>query len=185
MMDRAVDNVRETDTHAQPVGYLVNVLCTHLNSGLSDEEASARLARYGPNELQERPRPTFWHLLLGQFSNFLVIILLASAIISLILGEYLDASATIAIVVLNAVLGVVQESKAEEALAALRKMAAPEARVIRTRGRDRASRSVARPRKRRAKEVLWRTRASLFSGPQPPSGRCWSRMVREISSYHR
>jgi len=99
---------------------------------LEEEVASARLAEHGPNELQERPRPTFWHLLLGQFNNFLVIILLVSAVISLFLGEYVDASAIMAIVVLNAVLGVVQESKAEEALAALKKMAAPEARVVRS-----------------------------------------------------
>ena len=131
-MEKPTNDALEADAHAQPVDRLVNVLRTHLNSGLSDKEASARLARYGPNELQERPRPTFWRLLLDQFNNFLVIILLASAIISLILGEYLDASAIMAIVVLNAVLGVVQESKAEEALAALKKMAAPEARVIRS-----------------------------------------------------
>ena len=130
-MEKPTNNVCEADAHAQSVGRLVTVLRTHLNSGLSDEEAGARLARYGPNELQERARPTFWRLLLDQFNNFLVIILLASAIISLILGEYLDASAIMAIVVLNAVLGVVQESKAEEALAALKKLAAPEAKVIR------------------------------------------------------
>jgi Ca2+-transporting ATPase len=130
--DEEITNVSEQDTHARPVEDLVSTLRTHLTQGLSDEEACARLAQYGPNELQERPRPTFWHLLLGQFNNFLVIILLASAVISLLLGEYVDASAIMAIVVLNAVLGVVQESKAEEALAALKKMAAPEARVIRS-----------------------------------------------------
>ena len=122
----------EQDAHARPIADLVSTLRTHLTQGLSDEEARARLAQYGPNELQERSRPTFWHLLLGQFNNFLIIILLASAVISLFLGEYVDASAIMAIVVLNAVLGVVQESKAEEALAALKKMAAPEARVVRS-----------------------------------------------------
>jgi len=69
--------------------------------------------------------------LLGQFNDFLVLILIASAVISLFLGEYLDAGVILAIVVLNAILGVIQESKAEESLAALRKMAAPEARVLR------------------------------------------------------
>jgi len=131
-MDRETTEVYDPDAHARPIEDLVGIVRTHLTLGLSDEEVSARLAQYGPNELQERPRPTFWHLLLGQFNNFLVIILLASAIISLFLGEYLDASAIMAIVVLNAVLGVVQESKAEEVLAALKKMAAPEARVIRS-----------------------------------------------------
>jgi Ca2+-transporting ATPase len=118
--------------HTLPVDELVAALRSHLTQGLDEGVASARLAEHGPNELQERPRPTFWHLLLGQFNNFLVIILLVSAVISLFLGEYVDASAIMAIVVLNAVLGVVQESKAEEALAALKKMAAPEARVVRS-----------------------------------------------------
>jgi Ca2+-transporting ATPase len=131
-MSTDIANVNSQIAHAQPVESLVGVLRTHLTMGLRDEEASARLAQYGPNELRERPRPTFWHLLLGQFNNFLVIILIASAVISLFLGEYVDASAIMAIVILNAILGVVQESKAEEALAALKKMAAPEARVIRS-----------------------------------------------------
>ncbi len=131
-MNTDIANVNSQIAHVQPVESLVGVLRTHLTVGLRDEEASARLAQHGPNELRERPRPTFWHLLLGQFNNFLVIILIASAVISLFLGEYVDASAIMAIVVLNAILGVVQESKAEEALAALKKMAAPEARVIRS-----------------------------------------------------
>ncbi len=121
----------EQDAHARAVEHLVEVLQTHLRTGLGDEEAAARLAQYGPNALQERPRPSFWQLLLSQFNNFLILILLASAVISFALGEYLDAGAIMAIVILNAVLGVVQESKAEEALAALKKMAAPEARVVR------------------------------------------------------
>jgi len=124
--------MREQDAHAQPIETLLNTLRTHLAQGLCDKEANARLAKHGPNELKERPRPTFWHLLLGQFNNFLILILLVSAVISLFLGEYVDATAIMAIVVLNAILGVVQESKAEEALAALQKMAAPEARVIRS-----------------------------------------------------
>jgi Ca2+-transporting ATPase len=100
-------------------------------AGLSAEEAARRLAERGPNELEEKPRPTFLALLLGQFKDFLVIILIVAAIISLALGEWLDAGAIILLVILNAIIGVVQESKAEEALAALKKMAAPEARVLR------------------------------------------------------
>jgi Ca2+-transporting ATPase len=120
------------DAHARPVEDLVASLHTQLAQGLDEGEVGARLAEHGPNELQERPRPSFWHLLLGQFNNFLIVILLIAAVISFFLGEYLDASAITAIVILNAVLGVVQESKAEEALAALKKMAAPEARVVRS-----------------------------------------------------
>jgi len=117
--------------HSRTVQEVGESLGTDLATGLTEAEAKARLARYGPNELVERPRPGFWQLLLGQFNNFVVIILIVSAIISLVLGEMVEASAIMAIVVLNAILGVVQESKAEEALAALKKMAAPEARVLR------------------------------------------------------
>jgi Ca2+-transporting ATPase len=106
-------------------------LDTDLERGLSAAEAEARLKRFGPNELLEREGPSFWKLLLDQFNQFLVIILIVSALISFALGEWLDGGAILAIVVLNAIIGVVQESKAEEALAALKKLAAPEAKVIR------------------------------------------------------
>ncbi len=106
-------------------------LQTSLDSGLSSQEAAQRLAQLGYNELKERPRPGFWSMLLAQFNNFVVIILIVASLISLLLGDYLEAGAILAIVILNAILGVVQESKAEEALAALQKMAAPDAYVIR------------------------------------------------------
>ena len=117
--------------HQHSAQETVELLETHLHRGLTSEEAKQRLAQYGPNELQERPRPTFWQLLLNQFKQFLVLILIVAALVSFFLGEYVEAGAIMAIVVLNAVLGVVQESKAEEALAALQKMAAPEAKVVR------------------------------------------------------
>lgn len=119
------------EAHCAPVEHVVSEFETHLHLGLSHQEAQARLERYGPNELTERPRPGFLKLLLDQFNNFVVIILLVAAVISLFLGEVIDASAIMAIVILNAVLGVVQESKAEQALAALKKMAAPTAKVVR------------------------------------------------------
>jgi Ca2+-transporting ATPase len=119
------------DWHSQSLEKVIEALNTHPNRGLSAAEAQARLAQYGPNQLQERPRPTFWHMLLGQFNNFLVLILISASVVSFLLDEYVDAGAIMAIVILNAILGVVQESKAEEALAALKKLAAPEAHVIR------------------------------------------------------
>lgn len=106
-------------------------LNSHRYEGLTSQEAAARLARFGPNELLEAPRPGFLSRLLDQFKNFLVMILIVASVISLFLGDYVEAAAIMAIVVLNAVLGVIQESRAEEALVALKKMAAPEARVIR------------------------------------------------------
>ena len=87
-------------------------LKTSLERGLSGEAAQQRLAEVGYNELQEQPRPGFWSMLLSQFNNFVVIILIVASLISLLLGDYLEAGAILVIVVLNAVLGVVQESKA-------------------------------------------------------------------------
>jgi len=110
---------------------VVGAFGTDPKRGLSEEEARVRLGRYGFNELKEQPRPGFWRLLLDQFNQFLVLILIVSAVVSFFLGEYLDSGAIMAIVILNAILGVVQESKAEEALAALKKMAAPNATVLR------------------------------------------------------
>jgi len=124
----------ETETspwHSRTIQEVAEALGTDPAAGLTAAEAEARLAKYGPNELAERPRPGFWQLLLEQFNNFLVIILLVSAVVSLLLGQMTEAGAIMTIVVLNAVLGVVQEGKAEEALAALKKMAAPYAHVLR------------------------------------------------------
>ncbi len=122
---------RTTMWHSHTIDQAVGALETDLSAGLTPDQAQARLSRYGPNELAERPRPGFWQLLLAQFNNFLVIILIVAAVVSLLLGETVEAGAITAIVLLNAVLGVVQEGKAEEALAALKKMAAPEAHVQR------------------------------------------------------
>ncbi len=104
--------------------------------GLNAAEAQARLQRYGPNELMEAPRPTFWARLFAQFKDFLIIVLIFASLISVLLGEYTEAIAIMAIVLLNAILGVIQESRAEEALAALKKMTAPEAQVLRDASRQ-------------------------------------------------
>ncbi|MBL7159397.1 cation-translocating P-type ATPase [Candidatus Microgenomates bacterium] len=117
--------------HNRSIGEVVKVLATDPKRGLNQAEASHRLVEYGSNELRELPRPGFWRMLLDQFNQFLVLILIVSAAISFFLGEYVDSGAIMAIVILNAFLGVVQEGKAEKALAALKKMAAPNAQVVR------------------------------------------------------
>ncbi len=121
--------------HSRSVEDVTQTLGTDLQVGLTSDEAQARLERFGLNELAETPRPGFWQLLLRQFQDFLILILIVAAGVSFVLGEMVEAGAILAIVILNAVLGVIQESKAEEALAALKKMAAPEARVLRDRHR--------------------------------------------------
>ena len=119
------------DAHEKPIERLVNDFESHLERGLTRQEAVARLSQHGPNELSERPRPGFIRLLWDQFNNYLVIILIAAAVISFALGEWVDSIAIFVIVALNAIVGVIQESKAEQALAALNRMAAPNAQVIR------------------------------------------------------
>jgi len=117
--------------HAFSVEEICARFGTSPKEGLSAEEAARRLAQYGPNELAEAPRPSFWQRLWNQFNNFIVILLIVAAIISAILGDYIESAAILAIVILNAILGLIQEGRAEAALENLQKLAAPEAQVIR------------------------------------------------------
>ncbi|RJX31765.1 MAG: calcium-translocating P-type ATPase, PMCA-type [Oxalobacter sp.] len=100
-------------------------------AGLASEEAEARLEFHGENLIRERPPRPMWLMFLGQFNDFMILILIAAAIISGIVGEPKDAIAIVVIVVLNAIIGFVQEIRAERALAALKKMAASSAIVLR------------------------------------------------------
>ena len=126
----------DLNAHTLPASEVAERLGCDLSHGLSPEEAQRRLVQYGPNELREEPPPTLLKMLWEQFNNFVVILLIVAAIVSAIVGiytgeGYTDALAIIAIVALNAILGVIQEGRAEAALRALKKMSAPEARVLR------------------------------------------------------
>ena len=123
--------MNEKQFHNLDMASTAELMRTDLIKGLAGEEARIRLEKYGPNELQERKGRSFFEMVLDQLKNFLVIILIVASVISMVLGEFIDAAVIMAIVVMNAVIGVVQESKAEKALAALKKMAAPTAKVIR------------------------------------------------------
>jgi P-type Ca2+ transporter type 2C len=100
--------------------------------GLSREEAADRLKRFGPNVLQEKKGVSPWEIFLGQFKNFLILLLLAATLISLFLGETLDAIVIFAIVIASALLGFYQEHRAERALQALKAMISPTASVLRS-----------------------------------------------------
>jgi len=99
--------------------------------GLSSEEAEKRLLEHGPNELTEKKNRTVFMMFLDQFKDFMILVLIAAAIISGIIGDASDTIAIIVIVGLNSVIGFVQEYRAEKAMALLRKMAAQYALVIR------------------------------------------------------
>jgi len=99
--------------------------------GISEEEATARLSKEGENRLNDDQKISPIKLFFEQFKNFLIILLLFAAGISLILGEILDFTGIITIIILTVILGFVQEYRAEEAMDALKKLSAPSARVIR------------------------------------------------------
>jgi magnesium-transporting ATPase (P-type) len=110
----------------------------HLNAsadGISHAEATARLAEYGPNRLPEAARRSGLTRFLLQFHNILIYVLLGSAVITATLGHWIDTGVILAVVVANAVIGFIQEGKAEKAMDAIRHMLAPRANVLRDRER--------------------------------------------------
>jgi len=118
--------------HAERVEDAITALGTDPRTGLDTREVETRLARHGENSLpqQDPHRPT-WLRLLAQFHNPLIHVLLVAAGIALALGDYVDAGVILAVVVINATIGFVQEGKAERALDAVRRMLAVHATVIR------------------------------------------------------
>jgi Ca2+-transporting ATPase len=127
----STDSQAQINWHALTSEQTIKQLATPPDTGLSSVEAASRLESYGPNQLTEAPGTTFWQMLIDQFNNFVVIMLIVAAGISALLGDYVEAGAILIIVILNATLGVVQERRAEQALAALKKLAAPDAKVLR------------------------------------------------------
>ena len=117
--------------HTMSSTNVVERLETEIESGLSSKEVKSRQEKFGSNELTEAPPTTFWEMLWAQINSFVIYMLLGAAIISALLGDFTEAIAIMLIVILNAIMGIIQESRAEAALAALKKLAAPEASVIR------------------------------------------------------
>lgn len=99
--------------------------------GLTEQEAQRRLERYGPNQLHQQAKKTVWKMLWEQLADAMVLILIGAAVLSIFLGEWAEAIVIFTIVVLDAVIGVIQENKAVNALNSLKKMSAPTATVRR------------------------------------------------------
>jgi len=110
---------------------VAEVLGTSVNSGLPELEAKSRLLQHGPNQLRAKKGISPFAIFIEQFQNFIIWILIGAALVSGLLKEWVDALAIIAIVVLNAILGFIQEYRAEKSLAALKKLASPLSKVIR------------------------------------------------------
>ena len=117
--------------HAMEVDAVIRELDADPKQGLSETAARTRLAKYGPNELIREHRISPLTLLLNQFKNTLIVILLVATVLSALLGETVDAVIILVIVVFCAVLGFVQEFRAERALEALKEMLAPTVTVLR------------------------------------------------------
>lgn len=110
---------------------VVQQLNTSSSAGLSTDEANSRIEQYGLNELVEKGSKSPWLILLDQFKDAMVVILFIAALVSLALGEEADVIIIMAIVVLNAVIGFTQEYRAEQAVAALKKLSVPIVKVRR------------------------------------------------------
>ncbi len=131
--------------HSLEVDQAIELLSGNADTGLTTQEVDSRLQKYGTNELEESGGRGSWEILLDQFKNIMLLMLIAVAIISGVLdllalqsgnlkpGEvpFKDTIAILAIVILNGILGYLQESRAEKALAALKKLSSPNVRVIR------------------------------------------------------
>jgi len=119
--------------HNMKIEEIYKTLETHPR-GLSSEKAERRLREFGYNELQERKSVTPLQIFLGQFRDIFVIMLLIATAISFLIGEIVDAATIAAIVVLNSIVGFVQEYRSEKAIEAMKKLTAPKARVLRDGG---------------------------------------------------
>lgn len=125
-------------SHYVKLEELIEELDTEIEKGLTQSQVHERLARYGENRLKEKKKKTMLQRFLNQFRDVMILILIAASAVSFIvactegeLKEFFEPLLILLIVVLNAIMGVMQESKAEKALEALKKMSAPHARVIR------------------------------------------------------
>jgi magnesium-transporting ATPase (P-type) len=116
--------------HAEPVATVLDALRTTVG-GLDAAEAGARLKSHGPNRLPSPPRRSALMRFLAQFDNLLIYVLLASAAVTALLGHAVDTAVILAVVLANAVIGYIQEGRAEEAMAAIRNMLSPVASVLR------------------------------------------------------
>ena len=134
--DQAViadDSQQGPDWHLLTVAEVLARLHVDPQDGLGDAAVRERQERYGLNEIAETSRRGPWRILLGQFTDFMILVLIIAAVVSGLVGEPQDTLAIVVIVLLNAVIGALQEFRAERAVAALRAMSAPAARVRRER----------------------------------------------------
>jgi Ca2+-transporting ATPase len=121
----------KTIWHSESAEYVASILKVSTDTGLTAQEAARRLAHSGPNTLREKPPRAWWRMLFDQFADFMILLLLSAAVVSGIIGDIKDTLAIAVIVLLNALIGFVQERRAQRALDSLKKMTATSALVLR------------------------------------------------------
>ena len=117
--------------HAASSAVIAGELCVDPRRGLTTSQAAERLIEYGLNELPKAPTTPFWKRMVSQLRGVIVLILLGAVGLSIALGDWIEAGVILAIVLLNAMVGSMQEARAEKALESLQELAAPAARVLR------------------------------------------------------
>ena len=133
-MDAAASTTSAGDAtawHAMPAADVVKQLGTDLQKGLGAGEAASRLAKYGPNRLPEGKKRSSFMRFLAQFNNILVYVLLGAGFTKLMMSLWIDAGIILGVVILNGLLGFIQEGRAEKALDSIRNMLSAEARTVR------------------------------------------------------
>ncbi len=145
--------------HAASLADVASRLATDADRGLTSAEAARRRAEHGDNALREKPPEAWWWKLLRQFRELVIWILIAAAVIAAVMGDWADTAAIVAIVLVNAIIGFLQEERALRALAALQRMSAPLARVVRD----------GEPRQVPAREVVPGDRIELEAGDAVPA----------------
>ncbi|MBE0661832.1 MAG: cation-transporting P-type ATPase [Bacteroidales bacterium] len=128
-MENATQN--KQSWHAIEAGDALQKLQSDQEKGLNDNEAKERLEKYGKNEIPKGKKRSWWFRLLMQFHNILIYVLIAAAIITALMEHWIDMWVILAVVIINALIGFVQEGKAEKALESIREMLSLEAIVIR------------------------------------------------------
>ncbi len=125
------EKLLDRNWHSMDADKVIKELETDAENGLTAEEASKRLEKYGRNVIPKGPKRKWWQRLLAQFNNMLIYVLLAAAVVTALMGHWIDTWVILAVVVANTLIGFIQEGKAERALESIQKMLSLEAVVLR------------------------------------------------------
>jgi magnesium-transporting ATPase (P-type) len=130
-MSKEREKQKKEKWHSMEAEEVLKKMESHIDEGLTDKEAKERLEKYGKNEIPKGKKRSWWMRLLLQFHNVLIYVLIAAAVITALMDHWIDTWVILAVVIVNALIGFIQEGKAEQALESIREMLSLEAVVIR------------------------------------------------------